>query len=257
MSIHRLLFSACLIGCGSSEAPPQPAAPPTAASSPVETTQVANNNAPAQAPSQVALAIGSAPVTLEVPAAPAFTLNVTEPGEYQVDVTSMGQDPAASLYQGDERLDRDDDGGDGNNAQLVKFLAPGQYQVRVDEYHRRAVTVQGQAQRLTPLTPAGSIAPGGSITVETPRGDNKRAAAREVTLTIATAGTYQIDAVSEDKDAQVALIQNNATLIEENSDGGEGRNARIRRQLEPGVYQLRIWDWIRRPASITVTVNPS
>jgi hypothetical protein len=66
-------------------------------------------------------------------------------------------------------------------------------------------------------------------------------------------GAYRIDAVSADKDAQVVLTQN-GRLIAKDSDSGEGRNARLTQNLPPGSYTVRIHDWIRREANITLSV---
>ncbi len=232
------LCALTITGCGN-EAPAAPGAP------------VAQAQPTAQPAAPGAIAIGGAPSTIQV-VSPELALNITEAAEYQIDATST-LDVKVWVFSGDRQIAMNDDGGEGNNAQIIEFLAPGNYALRTAEYRGRTMTAQVAVQRLAPLTPTGVIAPGQSISAVTPRGANNRAASLEYTLNITAPGTYQIDAVSADKDAQLVLTQN-GRLIAKDSDSGDGRNARLRQNLAPGAYTVRIHDWIRREANITLSV---
>ena len=201
------------------------------------------------------LTVGAPPVGVQVPIPPQLTLNIAQPGEYQIDAIGAPMDSKMHLYLGDQLVETDDDGGDGANARIVRFLQPGMYNVRVSEYRARAMTAQVQAALLPPLTPAGTLMPGAPLMINTPHAMTQREASAEVVFTITTPGMFQIDAVSTTNDPKIALIFNNG-ILEENDDGGDGNNARIRRQLMPGQYRLRVWDLVRRATPVTITLNP-
>lgn len=208
------------------------------------------------------LAIGQAPVSLQVPMPPSFNLTVATAAEFQIDASGSPMDPELFIYQGDQLVENNDDGGDGLNARVVRFLAPGTYSIRVVEHRARAMTAQVQATQLPPLTPVGTVAPGTPLAVQFPdfpilsRPRNDRDAARAVTFNVATAGQFTCSAgASNGRDAKMAIIQNGA-IIAEDDDSGEGNNASITRQFTPGAYEIRVWDWIRRgDMTITVTCN--
>lgn len=209
-----------------------------------------------------ALQLGQPPASVQVPIPPSFNLQVAENGEYQIDVSGSPMDPEVFIYQGDQLVEQNDDGGDGLNARVVRFLAPGTYSVRVVEHRARPFTAQVSAQRLQPLEPAGAITPGQPLVVTFPdfpllnRPRNDRDAAKAVTFNVAAAGQYTCTAAADNgRDAKMALIQN-GQVLEEDDDSGEGNNASITRQLQPGNYIIRVWDWIRRgDMRITVTCN--
>ncbi|MGE0789959.1 MAG: hypothetical protein AB7S26_30070 [Sandaracinaceae bacterium] len=206
------------------------------------------------------LTLGQPPVSIQVPVPPSFTLNVTAAAEYQVDATGSPMDPELFIYNGDELVENNDDGGDGLNARIVRFLPPGNYSVRVVEHRARAFTAQVQAQQLPPLTAVGAVTIGQPLVVTFPdfpllqRPRNDRDAAKAVTLNVTAAGSYTCEAGADNgRDAKMAIISNGAILAEDD-DSGEGNNARITQTLQPGSYEIRVWDWIRRgDMRITVT----
>lgn len=208
------------------------------------------------------LQIGQPPASLQVPIPPSMNFTVAENGEYQIDVTAgSGADPKVYLYQGDTLVDQDDDGGDGLNSRLVRFMEPGTYSVRVTDLRARPFTAQVAAQRLQPLTPVGAITLGTPSVVTIPdfpileRPRNDRDASRALTLNVTAAGQYTCTASADNnKDPKMALIQN-GQLLEEDDDSGPGRNdASITRQLQPGTYVIRVWDWLHR-GDHRITVN--
>ena len=61
---------------------------------------------------------------------------------HRLDVTSTGSDPRVFLYQGESWVEDDDDGGEGTNARIVRFLTPGTYSVRVVELRARTMAAR-------------------------------------------------------------------------------------------------------------------
>lgn len=245
------------MGCGSEEtaAPaPTPAVDPATPATPAVPAVPAAPAVPVAPAGPAPLVLGGPAQPLNVPLPPHFALTIPAAGEYQIDAMGSPMDAQLYIYRGDQRVARDSDGGDRTNARVIKFLQPGLYSVRAYEYRGRPMAGQIQAQLLTPLTPVGAITPGQNVVVQVPSGTHPRQASAEVTLTVTVPGMHQIDITSDaEHDSQVRLIHNNM-LLEENSDGGDGRNARIRRQLAAGTYTIRVYDWRRRATSLTVTV---
>jgi hypothetical protein len=188
---------------------------------------------------------------------PAFAFSADHPGEYQIDATGT-PDVQLLVLQGDRVVAEDSDSGEGTNARVVAFLAPGSYEARVFEWRGRALSGATQATALDLLSPAGAIAPNGAAqTVSTPAGEYRRAASAELTLDIATASNYRIDATTPSdagRDAEL-LIHRDGVVVAEDSDSGDANNAQIVRQLEPGQYRVRVRDWVNRQAQISVTVT--
>jgi hypothetical protein len=75
--------------------------------------------------------------------------------------------------------------------------------------------------------------------------------APNLTLTLAEAGEYQIDAMGRPMDAQLYVYQAD-TLVESNSDSGEGTDARIIRFMQPGSYSVRVMEYRARPMNAQV-----
>ena len=209
------------------------------------------------------LQLGQPAASLTVPIPPSFNLTIAAPAEYQIDATGSPMDPEMFMYQGDQLIEQNDDGASGLDSRIVRFLAAGTYSVRVVEHRARPFTAQVQAQQLQPLTPVGAVTSGTPVQVQFPdfplleRPRNNRDAAKAVTFTVAAPGQFTCGAAaSNNRDAQMAVIQNGAILAEDD-DSGDGNNASVTRQYTPGTYEIRVWDWIRRgDMTITVTCNP-
>lgn len=210
------------------------------------------------------LQIGQPPVSLTIPIPPSFNLTIATAGEFQIDAMGSPMDAEIFMYQGDQLVEKNDDGGEGVNARIVRFLAPGTYSVRIVEHRSRAFTAQVQAQLLQPLTPVGSLTPGQPLQVQFPevsflqRPHNNREAAKSVTFNVTTSAQFTCGAAAtNNRDAQMAIIQN-GIVLEEDDDSGEGNNASITRQFAPGNYIIRVWDWLKRSdMTITVTCTPA
>jgi hypothetical protein len=237
------------IGCGSEAAPAAPAAP-TAPVAPVTPPPV-----PASAPGT--LTLGAPASTVAVPAVATFDFTTTAPGEYQVDGVGT-PDVQLLLMQGDSLVAEDGDSGDGVNARVVAFLAPGTYQARFPEWQGRALTGTAQVTQLPLMTPVGAISPGApATTVNAPAGEYRRAASAELTLTVAAPGNFRIDATTASgagRDAEL-MIHRDGAVVAEDSDSGEENNAQLTQQLAAGEYRIRVRDWVNRDAQISVTVT--
>lgn len=205
------------------------------------------------------IAPGAPPATVAVPAAPTLTLTIAAPSEIQIDAMATGADAQLVLLQNGATVLEDSDGGDGVNARIITFVAPGTYEVQVWEWRGGAMTANVSAMVLPPLTPAGAITPGAPpVVVNAPAGDSPRASSAEVTLTIATAGNYTIDAVGPASgcDSQLVVVGQNAE-VGRDSDSGDANNARWTGPLTPGTYGVRVYDWINRACTITVSAAPA
>lgn len=244
-STHGLLLALALLGCGGTE-DAAPAAPPTTAASPT---------APVAPAGPTELTLGGPAVTINSPASPGLAFTVAAPAEYQIDVVGSGVDPLVYLFMNGNYLTMDDDHGDGLNSRLVAFLAPGSYEARPADLRRGAYAASVTLMLLPPMTPVGAITPGApGVVVAAPAGEYDRAASGEVTLNIATAGNYTIDAVGPGTncDAQLVVHQNGVE-IGHDSDSGDENNARLTHALTPGAYNVRVFDWVHRACAITVS----
>lgn len=242
----RFLLALALVGCGSSAETPAAPATPTPAVAPTPPPP------PAMPP---ALALGAPATAVTVPAAPGFAFTVGAPAEYQLDVTGDApSDAQLYLFANGSYSNMDSDSGDGVNARLISFLTPGAYEVRAAEWRHRAMSAHVSVTLLPPLTPAGVTMPGGPpMTVNTLAAETDRESSAEVTLTVAAPGNYRIDAISPTCDAQLLLHANGAE-IGRDSDSGDANNAQLTTMLQPGAYNLRVYDWMHRACPITVSV---
>ncbi len=206
------------------------------------------------------LQLGAAPAALSVPIPPSFNFTVATAAEYQLDVSASDGDPRMFVYQGDTLVEDNDDGGEGNNARVVRFLTPGTYSIRVTEFRARAMSAQVQAAQLQELTPVGAITVGQPLVVQFPEfgwqnmPKNNREAAKAVTLTVAAAGQYSCTATMDnDRRVEMALVQN-GSVVASDDQGYNETNASITQQLQPGQYIIRVWDTIRR-GETRATIN--
>lgn len=202
------------------------------------------------------IAPGAPASTVAVPAPSTLTLTIAAPAEIQIDATASNGDAEMALRQNGSVLEHASAGGGGSNPRIITFVAPGTYELQVWEARRSAMTASVSAMALPPLVPVGTITPGApAVVANAPAGNADRAASAEVTLTIATAGNYTIDAIGPGTgcDAQLVVVGNNAE-VGHDSDSGDESNARWTGPLTPGTYGIRVHDWIHRACTINVTV---
>ena len=205
-----------------------------------------------------AVTVDGPEVSAPIPAMTTVPFTVTSAAEYQIDATGPGVDAQLYLLQNDSLVTSDSDSGEGVDARIVAFLAPGAYVARIYEYRGRALSGTIGVTQLQPLPAAATISPGAPATLVTvPSGDGPRASSAEITLAITAPGNVRIDVVSPDAsiDPELMIIQNGAVLATD-SDSGEGTNAQLVQAVAPGAYTLRVRDWINRAGSLTITVVP-
>lgn len=244
--------SGCCMGGGGDVAPPVTGAAPV--------TGVAVGG-PTGGPNPTTLEIGAAAITVNVAETPRFTFTVAAAGEYQFDAVGMPADAQMTILDANGwTVTSDSDSGEGYDARVATFLAPGTYTVRVNEYNHAAATVQVSVTQPPPFTPVATIAPGAPpTTVTTPSADWDRPSSAEVTLTITAPGNYRINAAATDSSmctSRIELIQNNQSLAS-NSYGGPNSSAQIEQtSMTPGTYTIRLRDTIYRACTHSLTVVP-
>jgi hypothetical protein len=241
--VIALALEACCFG-GGEDAVEQHAPEPT----PVERTTDAVPD----------LVVGAEPVIVHVPAAPRWAFTVARPGEYAIAVEGADANAQLRLFSG-ESVVMQAGHGEATSPRLVTFLCAGDFEIQVSDWRSGALDAALSLSRLPPMTPAASIAPGDpAAIVACPSGASPREASTEITLAIATSGTYRIEASSPDgsRDAELALLEDGG-LLQADSDSGEGTSAQIERALTAGSYTLRVRDWLNREASIHVVVAPT
>lgn len=193
-----------------------------------------------------------------------YMLNISMPGQYQIDLVSnntSAYDPYLYLLQNGMQIDSNDDGGGSLNSRISRFLAPGQYVIRVSSWRTGPVSmvapfslsVQGGGGGYPPPPvynpgyPTGgqAIAVGmpvqGMFLPSFPVHQGNRPYTDYI-LNVPMPGMYQIDLMSTNSsayDPYLYLLQNGAQIAT-NDDGGGYPNARISQFLSPGVYVIRV-----------------
>lgn len=204
------------------------------------------------------MTVGGGPVPVTVPVMSTAPFTIAAAGEYQIDAMAEGADAQLFVVQDDGVLYEDSDSGDGADARVLAFLSPGTYGARVWEYRGNPMNVRIRVTRPPAFTSVATIAPSAPpAVVNVVAADSPRASSAELTLTIASAGTYRIDAISPDTsvDPELLLIRDGAQIATD-SDSGEGSNAQLVQALTPGDYTLRVRDWVARSGAIHITVVP-
>ena len=188
-----------------------------------------------------------------------YRFEVVEGGRIRIDLISEEGDSFLYLLAEDERrLTDNDDGGAGLDARIERDLTPGVYIVE-------ATTVGGRSRgpanfslsisRVTGCEPVhlGSLEPGvdltasGSWTLDT-CGSRfvVEHPAHSYLFDLPQGGHVRVDLMSENGDPVLSLVSTSAGLIAANDDGGERRNSRIERYLEPGTYLLEATTYLER-----------
>ncbi len=208
-----------------------------------------------------ALTVGAPPATGAVAADPSLTLTVDAAQEIIVDaIATDGGDAQIRLMRDGSYVADDSDSGDGTNARLAWFVAPGTYQIVVWEYQYRAMAANVQVTAAPAFTPVATIAPGAPpAAISTPEGDWSRAASVEVALSVATPGNYAITAIPGDAQCspEISVIHDMAVEGYAISGTGSGTPATAERALVAGSYTLRIRNWWGHACPMTLTVAPA
>ena len=188
-----------------------------------------------------------------------YRFEVIEGGRIRIDLVSAEGDSFLYLLDEDgRRLADNDDGGAALDARIERDLTPGVYVVE-------ATTVGGRSRgpadfslsisRVTGCEPVdlGSLEPGvdltasGSWTLDT-CGSRfvVEHPAHSYLFDLPQGGHVRIDLMSENGDPVLSLASTSAGLIAANDDGGERRNSRIERYLQPGAYRIEATTYLER-----------
>jgi hypothetical protein len=206
------------------------------------------------------LTAGAPPSAGNIVADPALTLTITEPTEVIFDAVATGVDAQLRLTRDGSYVAEDSDSGEGTNARLAQFLAPGTYSLIVYEYQYRAMTATVTAVVAPAMTAAATIATGAPpATIVTPEGDWARAATSEVALTVATPGNYTLTAATTDTacSPEIVVVHDHAVDGWAITAPGSGQPATAVRALQAGSYALRIRNWYGHACAMTVTAAPA
>ena len=189
-----------------------------------------------------------------------YSFEVAEGGRIRIDLASDEGDSYLYLLTEDgTRITDNDDGGAGLDARIERDLAPGTYMVEATTLGGRvrgtgdfSLTVS-RASGCGP-TPLGSLEPGmdltasGSWTIDT-CGSRfvVEHPAHSYLFDMPQGGRVRIDLVSENGDPVMSLVSmSRGLIISANDDGGEGRNSRIDRYLQPGTYLIEATTYLER-----------
>ena len=188
-----------------------------------------------------------------------YRFEVGEAGRIRIDLTSAEADAFLYLFAEDgSRLADNDDGGAGLDARIERDLVPGTYTVEattVGGRSRGAADFRLTIGRVTGCDPVhlGSLEPGAVLTatgswtldtcgsrfvVEHP--------AHGYLFDLPQGGRVRVDLMSENGDPVLSLVSTTAGLIAANDDGGERRNSRIERYLQPGAYLVEATTYLER-----------
>jgi len=179
-----------------------------------------------------------------------YLVRVPTVGVLRLDLLSSAFDSYLYLLRSDGvMLDSDDDGGDGTNARIVLPIEPGDYLIVATSYHSGST---GSFQLRSTFQNPGNcgvsnLLPNESLTSALNSGDcpltvflpdnNSGSLARQFRLVVSRPGFLTIDLESE-FDTYLYLMTSRYRVIDENDDGGDGLNSRIRRRMEAGIYYI-------------------
>ena len=140
----------------------------------------------------------------------------------------------ASLgLHGDGVSASDDDGGEGTDARLRHYLAPGHYTVIARSYGQGD---SGLFELKASVRDADELPNGGALELGEPiRAWLAPGVHDTYTFRVEQAGRYRLDMMSSEMDAYLELEGEGTSLSDD--DGGEGLDARIQAHLEPGEYR--------------------
>ena len=188
-----------------------------------------------------------------------YRFEVVEGGRIRIDLASEEGDSYLYLLTEDgARITDNDDGGAGLDARVERDLARGIYMVEATTVGGRvrgpgdfSLTVS-RAAGCEPI-PLGSLESGidltasGSWTIDT-CGSRfvVEHPAHSYLFDMPQGGRVRIDLMSENGDPVMSLVSTTAGLISANDDGGEGRNSRISRYLQPGTYLIEATTYLER-----------
>lgn len=188
-----------------------------------------------------------------------YRFQLVEGGRIRIDLSSDEADPYLYLLAADgTRITDNDDGGSGLDARIERDLTTGVYQVEattVGGRGRGAADFSISVSRVAGCDPVnlGTLESGvdltatGSWTLDTcGSGFVPEHPAHRYLFTLSQGSRVLIDLKSDNGDPVLSLISPSAGVIGANDDGGERRNARIERYLQPGAYLIEATTYLER-----------
>lgn len=192
-----------------------------------------------------------------------YQFTVEEGGRIRIELKSEEADSYLYLLDSDgNRITDNDDGSGQLDARIERDLVPGVYSIEATTVGGRrqgaadfSLTISrvvgcepehlGTLELGTDLTATGTWTLdtcGSRFVVEHP--------AFGYSFEMATGGRVRIDVKSEEGDPVLSLISATAGLISANDDGGERRNSRIEKYLQPGLYFVEATTYLEREARL-------
>ena len=188
-----------------------------------------------------------------------YRFELVEDGRIRIGLSSDEADSYLYLLAEDgSRITDNDDGGSGLDARIERDLTPGTYQVEattVGGRGRGAADFSLSVSRVAGCDPVnlGLLEPGvdltatGSWTLDTcGSGFVPEHPAHRYLFTLPQSNRVLIDLKSDNGDPVLSLISPLAGVIGANDDGGERRNSRIERYLQPGAYLIEATTYLER-----------
>ena len=185
--------------------------------------------------------------------------------DVRIDVESSTVD--TYLYLLDSRgrvVEQDDDGGSGRNSRIARRLGAGTYTVEATTYspgETGSFTLRVRAGASPPPPTTTTVAPSGSsgsscavVSLGTVGGSVSRSGnwsrgcgssrrgggyyARQYRFVVGAESDVRIDVESSTVDTYLYLLDSRGRVVEQDDDGGSGRNSRIARRLGAGTYTV-------------------
>jgi len=160
-------------------------------------------------------------------------LMIETAGLYQIDQRSDAFDTKLEL-SGNGVSQSDDDGGDGTNSRLLVQLQPGRYTLKARGYSDSARGLYTLS--VVAWNPPEGVELRSALPLNGDELTGLLSGENHYFLDVSSRQLVTIDLKSDMFDPYLELSGNGVS--EENDDGGDGLNARIRTILEPGMYQI-------------------
>ncbi len=186
-----------------------------------------------------ALAAGSEIVDWLMQPRQDYTLQADKAGLYTVSLASTAFDTVLDIA-GPGVESNNDDGGDGTNSRLRLYLEPGNYTLTASALEgqngKGDFTLGVQFSEV----PGDLVRTDGTVLTsgQTVHGELSANGQRRFALDIATATTVHLDARSDDVDAVLRVTGPSGSF--DDDDGGNGTNARMALELQPGRYEVTV-----------------
>lgn len=188
-----------------------------------------------------------------------YRFELAEGGRVRIGLASADGDSYLYLLAEDgTRIADNDDGGAGLDARVERDLVPGVYLVEATTVGGRwrgpagfSLTVSRVAGcepvHLGSLEQGADLTATGSWSLDTcGSGFVPEHPAHRYLFVLSQGGRVRIDLKSENGDPVLSLISLSAGVIGANDDGGEQRNSRIERFLQPGAYLIEATTYLER-----------